>query len=355
MLLKDVHAAAGSSGYTAISTFSGCGGSSTGLALAGFDVRAALEFVPEAATTYRANYPKTPVVERDIRTVTGRDMLTAASIKPGTLDLLEGSPPCAAFSLAGKREKGWGKEKAYSDTVQRVDDLFFEWIRLAAELQPRALVAENVKGLTIGKAVGYLKLILKAIEDAGFKPTARVLDASWLGVAQSRQRLIIIAARNDLYAKHGPIPFPRKDKVRATIRDVIDLPKHPRMSGPMIDPETGVDVAAYPRYKVGKLWFRMRAGKPGQYPFQMSVPDIDSPVQTITTSIGNPSAANPMHPTEPRTWTIPELRRLCGFPYDYALTGTHAQRAERLGRSVVPPMYQRVGENIREYLRKADG
>src|SRR5690349_14191422 len=122
---------AGSNGFTAISTFAGGGGSSTGYKWAGYKVPVALEFVDKAAATYRANAPSTHVIEDDIRNVSAADILNHAGLDVGDLDVLDGSPPCQAFSNAGLKDKGWGEEKQYSGGYsQQTDDLFFEYIRL---------------------------------------------------------------------------------------------------------------------------------------------------------------------------------------------------------------------------------
>src|SRR5687767_12039529 len=97
-------------GYRVASLFSGGGGSSTGYAMAGFKVVWASEFIEEAARTYRANHPSTILDTRDIRIVTADEIRSAARLGVGDLDLLDGSPPCASFSTAGKRERGWGKQ-----------------------------------------------------------------------------------------------------------------------------------------------------------------------------------------------------------------------------------------------------
>ena len=87
--------------------------------------------------------------------------------------------------------------------------LFFEYARILEGLQPRAFVAENVAGLVRGKAKGYFKLILKRLKDCGYNVRAAVLDASWLGVPQSRRRLIFIGFRDDLgIAPQFPKPLP---------------------------------------------------------------------------------------------------------------------------------------------------
>ncbi len=125
---------------------------------------------------------------------------------------------CASFSTAGKRQKGWGQVKSYSDTEQRSDDLFFEYARLLRGIQPRAFVAENVSGLVKGVAKGYFLEILKALKDCGYRVEARLLDAQWLGVPQARKRIIFVGVRNDLErdpAFPSPLPY------RYSIRDAL--------------------------------------------------------------------------------------------------------------------------------------
>ena len=128
-------------GYSAISTFSGCGGSSLGYKMAGFRVLWANEFIPAAQEVYRLNHPDTILNTKDIRQIEPDEILEAINMQPGQLDLFDGSPPCASFSTAGKREAGWGKVKKYSDTKQRTDDLFFEYARLVRGVQPKVFVA----------------------------------------------------------------------------------------------------------------------------------------------------------------------------------------------------------------------
>lgn len=186
-------------GLTAVSTFSGAGGTCLGLRMAGFRVLWASEFHGNAADTYEANFSNCIVDRRDIREVEADEILDAAGLGAGELDLLDGSPPCDSFSTAGKRQKYWGKEKNYSGGKrQRTDDLFFEYVRLLDGLQPRVFIAENVSGLVKGKAKGYFKEILAAMKGAGYRVAARLLDAQWLGVPQQRQRIIFVGVREDL-------------------------------------------------------------------------------------------------------------------------------------------------------------
>jgi DNA (cytosine-5)-methyltransferase 1 len=195
-------------GYNVISTFSGCGGSSLGYKMAGYKVLWANEFIPAAQEVYKINHPDTILDTRDIRTVSGSDILEAINMRPGELDLFDGSPPCASFSTAGKREDGWGKVKKYSDTVQRTDDLFYEYVRLITEIQPKVFVAENVSGLVKGSAKGYFLDILSALKSAGYRVSCKLLNSQWLGVPQARQRTIFIGVREDInIAPIHPDPF----------------------------------------------------------------------------------------------------------------------------------------------------
>lgn len=209
-------------GYRIVSTFSGCGGSCLGFEMAGYQVLWASEFVPAAQEVYRLNHPGVILDTRDIRQVQASDILAATGLVVGEIDVLEGSPPCASFSTAGKREKDWGKVKAYSDTAQRADDLFFEFVRLVDGLKPKVFVAENVSGLVKGTAKGYFKRILAAMKATGYRVEAKLLDAQWLGVPQMRQRIIFIGVREDLgVAPAFPKPLPYRYSVREALPWIV--------------------------------------------------------------------------------------------------------------------------------------
>ena len=116
------------------------------------------------------------------------------------LDILDGSPPCSSFSMAGNREKDWGKEKKFREgqAEQVLDNLFFDFIDLAKELQPKVVVAENVKGLLMGNAIDYVRKIYKAFDEAGYYCQHWLLDASKMGVPQRRERVFFVCLRKDL-------------------------------------------------------------------------------------------------------------------------------------------------------------
>lgn len=319
-------------GYKVVSTFTGAGGSCLGFKMAGFKAIYANEFVPAARETYKKNFPGVPVDDSDIRDVSARDILEATGLKARQVDVLEGSPPCASFSMAGKREKGWSKIKQYSDTKQRTDDLFFEYARLVDGIRPKVFVAENVAGLVRGKAKGYFKEILSALKHCGYLVQARVLDAQWLGVPQARQRVIFIGVRNDLVQGYGVEPrFPKPFTYRYTLRDALPhVIKHGDNGG--FGRGGLVDSSTKPSGTIGAS---PNTGN-GKYPPSLVEVDI--------------TAASATHPTERRKFTIEELKRICSFPGDFVLTGTYAQRWERLGRSVPPLMMRAIAEVVRDEI-----
>jgi DNA (cytosine-5)-methyltransferase 1 len=129
---------------------------------------------------------------------------------------------CQSFSTAGRREKGWGKEKKYEHGAKQMnEDLFFEYVRLLKGLQPKTFVAENVSGLVKGTAKGYFKLILAALEGCGYEVAVKVLDAQWLGVPQMRQRAIFVGVRNDLAALGFHPAHPEPLPYRYTVREAL--------------------------------------------------------------------------------------------------------------------------------------
>jgi len=102
--------------FVFVSLFAGGGGSSTGYRMAGGKSLLINEFVQDAANTYQANWKNTKILTDDVKKITGAQILKEINMKKGELDLLDGSPPCSAFSVAGTRDKNWGKTKTYSDT-----------------------------------------------------------------------------------------------------------------------------------------------------------------------------------------------------------------------------------------------
>lgn len=315
-------------GYRVASTFSGCGGSCLGYRMAGFRVVWASEFIPAAQDSYRANHPDTILDTRDIRDVKAEDILTETGMKAGELDLFDGSPPCQAFSTAGKRSKGWGEGKLYENGKRQCnEDLFFDYIRLLKGLQPKTFVAENVSGLVKGVAKGYFLEIFAALQEAGYRVACRVLDAQWLGVPQSRQRTIFVGVREDIGIEPvHPNPLAYRYSVREALMGLRGN----------VEPETRLGV------KVLEQWKKTNIGERSPKYFQLIKVDMDGQSPSIT----GPSGTGATRPDEPRRFTIAELKRICAFPDDFVLVGTYAQQWERCGNAVPPVMMQHIASTV---------
>ena len=350
-------AAISRNGLTVVSTFAGAGGSCLGYEMAGLKVKWANEFDANAAENHRLNFPNCILETRDIREVKAADVLHACQIEVGELDVLDGSPPCDSFSMAGKRENGWGKVKDYSGGKrQRTDDLFFEYIRLLEGLKPKVFVAENVSGLVKGTAKGYFKIVLAALKDCGYNVRVKLLDAQWLGVPQMRQRVIFEGVREDLgqeptypkplpyrYSVRDALPWISKLALRTfenTSENITHGPAHSITATSTgsgynrkhfaIERETDIS-----RFAIGKEWHKLKPGKQSEKYFQ-----------TVTGAGGEGSIVGITHPTECRKFTIAELKRICAFPDDFQLIGSYAQQWRCLGMAVPPVMMYHIAKAI---------
>ena len=353
--------------FNVLSTFAGGGGSSTGYRLAGGKILAINEFVEEAQNTYRENYPNTTIVPGDIKKLTGTYLMEQAGVKVSELDILDGSPPCSAFSMAGSVSHGegrthadaFGKKKQYSDIkgVENVEDLFFEFLRVAKDIKPKVIIGENVEGLTMGEAKEYFHKIQNTFEEIGYLVVADVLNASYFGVPQSRKRCFFIGVREDVAEKVG-INFmtmyqlyPDKNDFRTTlgeaINDIVNEDKEELdYLFDKISPEKAVGKTLMKMPKdPDKVLTGMDYHEKGHH-FNLKRSSLRKPCPTITAMGNLAGVAGTCHPIEDRKFTIKELKRIMSLPEDFKLTGKHKQQSERIGRMVPPLMMKALAESV---------
>lgn len=226
---------------TVFGTFICGGGSTMGYKLAGYEHLGGVEIDSKVAAVYRHNlWPEMLYVE-DLRQFNRRDDLPA---KLYDLDLLDGSPPCTTFSMAGKREKSWGKRKHFHEgqTKQTLDDLVFVYCDTIAKLRPRVCLLENVAGIVKGNAKAYCREIVSRLKDAGYRVQVFLLNAARMGVPQHRQRTFFIGLRNDF----AELP-----------QLTIDVDEPPILFGDVIDES---DQAQRIGPRLFELWKKRKAG-----------------------------------------------------------------------------------------------
>lgn len=300
---------------------------------AGCTIVAANDIDPEMAWHYKHNlnpplYYLCPI----------RDLITKDLPKHlFELDILDGSPPCSTFSTSGSREESWGKYKHFREgqAKQVLSDLFFDYLDLVERLRPKVAIAENVKGMILGNAKGYTKLVMNRFREIGYRPQVFLVNAADCGVPQRRERVFFCALRDDI------------------ARPVLNLkPQHGWISAgeacrdfPVQDAsETGLSKqTAYvwektPKGKTVACGSVVATGKRSRFnEFRLS--NIH-PSMSLTAQ-----PCNFYHWAEPRRLTFREWKRLGSFPDDY-----HA-KTDRIGKymigmSVPPKMTEAVARAV---------
>lgn len=187
-------------GYKVFTTFSCGGGSSMGYKLAGYEVLGNCEIDPAINAMYVKNHHPKYNFLMGVQDFYKEENLKNIPEELYDIDVLDGSPPCSLFSMAGIREDGWGKLKHFREgqAEQVLDDLFFEYLNIVELLHPKVCVAENVKGLIAGNAKGYVNLIFKRFKELGYDTQLFLLNSANMGVPQKRERVFFVARRQDL-------------------------------------------------------------------------------------------------------------------------------------------------------------
>lgn len=383
---------------SAVDLFSGAGGASLGLVEAGLDLRLAVDHDPEFGLTHNANLPG-EFLAADLRDLDADKVMFTAGVGPRELDLLFAGPPCQGFSMLGSRVV-WDER----------NNLFREVLRLASELQPRAVVIENVPGLLTLAGGAYLRAILAGLRDCGYRAACAELLAAQYGAPQMRWRLIIVAWRTDLHlpAGHGfPEPThgtsaigdllpnctirPEETRGFITTREAIgDLP--PVAAGGQVDRYVGPPTSAYQTAMRTGLTHelhnhyaanlsqanlsRLALLKPGQdwrdLPHELLPPGMqralrkdhtrryrrmtwDGVPRSVVTRFRDPKTGEYTHPEQDRTITIREAARLQGFPDAFVFQGTRSSQYDQVGNAVPVQLARAIAREVADTLAGRPG
>lgn len=309
-----------------------CGGGSTmGYKLAGYEHLGGVEFTEHYSKVYKVNHKPKYFYLEDIREFNKREDLPKELFD---LDLLDGSPPCAAFSTAGAREKLWGKKSEYEGKQQRKDDLVFVYLETIEKLKPKVFLLENVSGLIKGNAKAYAKEIHKRGTELGYRVQLFHLNAASMGLPQIRSRVFFIGLRNDLKAPKLILDFD------CPIVGFEVTEKYWGMGG--------VDIS---HLAIGKEWDNVKVGGNSNKYFNLCKPHPNKPCFTITESSRGDTVASVVHPYQKRKLNVEEVRLLSTFPLDYDFQDTNA--ISTMGRSVLPCMMANISHQIyKQWLSK---
>lgn len=330
--------------YKSIELFAGAGGLALGLEMAGFTHIGLVEFDKSAANTLKLNRPNWNVLCEDIEKVALRDLEKEFGINKFELDLLSGGAPCQSFSYAGKR-------LGLEDTR---GTMFYHYATFLKKLQPKMFLFENVRGLLTHDKGKTFKTIYNIFEEQGYEVKYSVLNALDYGVAQKRERLILIGVRNDL-AKNISFEFPKKHKKQLVLRDILkDVPesecakysKDKQEIFKLVPPggywkNIDSDIA---KVYMKKCWF-MGGGRTGI----LRRLSLDEPCLTVLTT-PQMKQTERCHPIEVRPFSIRENARIQSFPDDWEFTGTVSSKYKQIGNAVPCNLAKDIGLSIKKAL-----
>ena len=331
--------------YTVLELFAGAGGMALGLEKAGLKSVLLNEIDSHACKTLRKNRPDWNVVEGDVSQV---DFTPFRD----TVDVLAGGFPCQAFSYAGKK-------LGFEDTR---GTLFFEFARAVKEINPKVLLAENVRGLLNHDNGRTLETIKNIISDLGYKLIEpRVLKAMFYKVPQKRERLIIVAIREDL-SNRVEYEWPSSYKRVLTLRDALkkgdlydtDVPesegqKYPKRKSEILSmvPPGGYwrDLPKEIQMEYMLKSFYLGGGKTGMAR-RLS---WDEPSLTLTCAPAQKQTER-CHPEETRPLTVREYARIQTFPDDWLFEGPMTAKYKQIGNAVPVNLSFAVGKSIVKLL-----
>lgn len=327
-----------------IELFAGAGGLALGLEQAGFEEVALVEIDETACNTLKLNRPNWNVINDDIVEVSKKDLLKEFNLKEGELDLISGGYPCQSFSYAGK--------KLGLDDVRGT--MFYYYAEFIKQLKPKMFFAENVKGLTTHDGGKTIETMINVFEELGYKVEWKVLNAWDYGVAEKRQRVVIIGIRKDLTDKvkfEYPIPHEYKPVLRDVLQNVPDSvgAKYPEKKKKVFDlvPPGGYwrDLPEDVAKDYMKTCYYMGGGRTG-IARRLS---WDEPSLTLTCS-PMMKQTDRCHPDESRPFTTREYARIQSFPDNWNFAGKMNDIYKQIGNAVPVNLAKCVGESIMDAL-----
>ncbi len=336
---------------TCISLFSGCGGMDLGVERAGFQIRVATDAEPLCEKAYSQNFPDVPYIVGRIGNISTSEILTAAGLEVGEVDLLIGGPPCPAFSKS--RFYRTEKPRALDDPVAK--ETVGGYLRVLKEARPRAFLLENVKGLAYGVHREALDHILAVAHSLGYKTSVNIINAADYGVPQIRERCLVMGVlRGEPVA---PLPSHSKDSSDG-------LPRWRTAGDALSDLDTEENASFEGHFAGGKhhelllevppgenyLYFTQERGyknpkfvwRSRYWSFLLKL-SKELPSWTIQARRSN--NMGPFH-WRGRILRISEIKRLQTFPDEFVLYGTLDQQWRQIGNAVPPKVAYEFGRSL---------
>lgn len=331
--LKDIP----KNGYKVFSCFSCGGGSSMGYKLAGYEVIGNCEIDPKINAMYVKNHHPKYNFLMGVQDFYKEENLPNIPDELYHLDVLDGSPPCSTFSMAGSREDAWGKEKKFREgqAKQVLSDLFFEFIKVVGLLKPKVVIAENVKGMAAGNARGYVNLIRKGFDELDYDVQIFLLNSATMGVPQRRERVFLVCRRRDLGMPPVSLNFNMRPILYKEFADTEFIPMNKNtMEFARWNRRSSADKS------IGDTVKRTEKGKISGF----TTPYIKMNQVPPTVTAGG----NMLRFDKPGSLSERDIKIISTFPQDYDFNGNPCQYV--CGMSVPPFMMRGVAKAVAEQL-----
>lgn len=355
----------------AIDLFSGAGGLGAGVEAAGWTVAIAVDHDRSALETHRANFRGRAI---DIDMSNPHQVTNLIEeIKPLSIDLIVGGPPCQPFSRAGRAKIQDLVNKGMREEKDQRKELWRSFIRVILAIKPRAVIMENVPDMAIGDDLKVIRKIADLLEKAGYNVDYRLLDAWRHGIPQHRKRFIL-QARNDGLRPTWPLQSAKPVTVRDAIEDLPrlndtigcrELPYYSKpnseLAGKLRDlnqpiiydhmtrPVRADDKQAFQLMDSKTLYSdlpkHLRRYRDDTFNDKYKRLDWDTPSRTITAHIAKDGYWY-IHPSEDRTLTVREAARIQTFPDSFRFAGTRSDAFRQIGNAVPPLLGQKISEEI---------
>lgn len=324
---------------TYIDLFSGAGGLSLGFDKAGFENTLAIEYDEKIATTYKKNFPTHNLLVGDIKSISNERF---SNILDGTeVDVVIGGPPCQGFSMAGKVGRTF------------VDDprnkLFKEFVRVVDLVNPKIFMMENVARMATHNHGKTIEEVIQEFSKLGYKVQWKVLQTRNYGIPQSRQRMIMIGTKNDMFFQ-----YPKVENKMISVKEAIaDLPKLRSGESSNIPNHNAMN---HSEQMLAKMAYVPDGGN------RMAIPDnlrpksgdarkyirYNSNKPAVTVTGDNRKI---FHYNQNRALTARELARLQTFPDDFIFYGTSGSIQQQIGNAVPPRLAWKIANSIRESFK----
>ncbi|MEM3646810.1 MAG: DNA cytosine methyltransferase [Thermofilum sp.] len=400
---------------TFIDLFAAPGGLSLGFEMAGFRCLAAVDIDERAMLTFKHNFPEAAVIVEDITRLKSEDLLGRAGVKASDVDVIIGGPPCQGFSTVGRvkiaslvREGIWSLSNSHP---RFIDDprnvLYREFVRMVADIKPKAFVMENVPGMMSYRNGEIVRQILEDFSRIGYRTEARVLNSVCFGVPQMRKRIFFVGTRLrdaeilwpepecmepeeavvrldaffggsgikrpvTVWEAIGDLPEPVQGRPGLADRPIeYDRPpfsdyqrwareSSDRVHNHVTRQHSERDVLVFSMMQEGMWWKDLPEEIRKLYGYRddifhdkMKRIRSDRPSWTVVAHLYKDGYMY-IHPKQPRTITVREAARLQSFPDRFIFRGSRTDQFRQVGNAVPPLLARAVAECVRRMLEASE-